>query len=92
MLTSATPEDAASVQNKVKQLDDSWNKVFEAARARSDYLEDALTNAEELHRRVKMLFEWLSDGEMELRYEIILIVFVALTAYKSEKCNMSPYL
>ncbi|KAK2702802.1 hypothetical protein QYM36_018605 [Artemia franciscana] len=64
----ATPEDAASVQNKVKQLDESWNKVSEAAQARSDRLEDALTNAEELHRRVKMLFDWLSDGEMELRF------------------------
>ncbi|KAK2702803.1 hypothetical protein QYM36_018606 [Artemia franciscana] len=29
---------------------------------------DALTNAEELHRRVKMPFDWLSDGEMELRF------------------------
>ncbi|KAK2710098.1 hypothetical protein QYM36_013691 [Artemia franciscana] len=57
-----------SQANQVKQLDDSWNKVSEAARARSDRLEDALTNAEELHRRVKMLFEWLSDGEMELRF------------------------
>ncbi|KAK2708582.1 hypothetical protein QYM36_014249, partial [Artemia franciscana] len=68
LLTSATPEDAASVQNKVKQLNDSWNKVSEAARARSDRLEDALTHAEELHRRVNMLLEWLSDGEMKLRF------------------------
>ena len=67
LLTSATPEDAASVQNKVKQLDDSWNEVSEAAWAKSDRLLDALTDAEDLLRHVKMLFEWLMDGDMKLR-------------------------
>merc|ERR1712012_1170585 len=44
------------------------DKVWKLSNNKSARLKDALREAEELHKSVKMLLEWLSDAEMKLRF------------------------
>ena len=46
----------------------AWDKVWSLTNNRSSRLKDALKEAEELHKSVNMLLEWLSDAEMKLRF------------------------
>ena len=53
---------------KVTELTSAWDKVWSLTNNRSSRLKDALKEAEELHKSVNMLLEWLSDAEMKLRF------------------------
>jgi len=68
LMATASDEDRASIEKQLAQLDATWHSVTQAARARSLRLDDALAQAEALHKAVNMLLEWLSDAEMKLRF------------------------
>jgi dystonin len=53
---------------QVTELTSAWDKVWSLTNNRSSRLKDALKEAEELHKSVNMLLEWLSDAEMKLRF------------------------
>ncbi len=66
--SSADPEDAAKIKSQVTELTTSWDKVWDLSKNKTKRLEEALGQAEELHKSVNMLLEWLSDAEMKLRF------------------------
>ena len=50
------------------ELTTAWSQVVRSSDQRGRRLKDALRDAEELHKAVHMLLEWLSDAEMRLRF------------------------
>ena len=49
-------------------INSAWDNVWQLTNGKSARLKDALREAEELHKSVNMLLEWLSDAEMKLRF------------------------
>ncbi len=68
LLASADREDAVKIKAQVTELTNTWDKVWSMSKNKTRRLEDALKQAEELHKSVNMLLEWLSDAEMKLRF------------------------
>ncbi|KAK8374560.1 hypothetical protein O3P69_016548, partial [Scylla paramamosain] len=68
LLVKASAEDASIIQTQVTELVTSWERVERATDIRTKRLEEALQAAEQLHKVVHMLLDWLSDAEMKLRY------------------------
>ncbi len=68
LLATADREDAARIRQQVSQLTDRWERVWGLSKNKTKRLEEALRQAEELHKSVNMLLEWLSDAEMKLRF------------------------
>ena len=68
LLQTADKEDAVKIKAQVTELTTAWDKVWSLTNNRSSRLKDALKEAEELHKSVNMLLEWLSDAEMKLRF------------------------
>ncbi|KAK7865644.1 hypothetical protein R5R35_006900 [Gryllus longicercus] len=64
----ATAADAATIRAQLRELTDLWDKVSMLSSRKTDRLEEALKEAERLHKAVHMLLEWLSDAEMKLRF------------------------
>ena len=68
LLETADKEDSAKIRAQVTELTTAWDKVWTLSNKKSSRLKDALKDAEELHKNVNMLLEWLSDAEMKLRF------------------------
>merc|ERR1719464_638733 len=68
LLKTADKEDSVKIRAQVTELTSAWDKVWSLTNDRSSRLKDALKEAEELHKSVNMLLEWLSDAEMKLRF------------------------
>ncbi|XP_071543036.1 uncharacterized protein shot isoform X14 [Panulirus ornatus] len=68
LLIKASAEDATTIRSQITELVSSWEKVEAATEVRTRRLEEALQAAEQLHKVVHMLLDWLSDAEMKLRY------------------------
>jgi len=68
LLETADKEDSVKIKAQVVELTTAWDKVWSLTNNRSSRLKDALKEAEELHKSVNMLLEWLSDAEMKLRF------------------------
>ncbi|KZC14108.1 Dystonin [Dufourea novaeangliae] len=68
LLGKATPDDASAIGSQLTELNDLWNTVSRLCTRKTDRLEDALREAERLHKAVHVLLEWLSDAEMKLRF------------------------
>merc|ERR1719495_2532588 len=68
LLQTADKEDSVKIKAQVTELTTAWEKVWSLTNNRSSRLKDALKEAEELHKSVNMLLEWLSDAEMKLRF------------------------
>merc|ERR1712223_1915904 len=68
LLQTADKEDSVKIKAQVTELTTAWDKVWSLTNNRSSRLKDALKEAEELHKSVNMLLEWLSDAEMKLRF------------------------
>ena len=49
----------------IKQL---WSSVSHLEKSKNEKLEDALRDAESLHKSVHMLLDWLSEAEQRLRF------------------------
>jgi len=67
-MASASKEDAQNIKKQLDQLTNKWEQVWKLTDVKHDKLEGALKQAEELHRKVHILLEWLSDAEMKLRF------------------------
>merc|ERR1739844_317864 len=68
LLRTAEDEDAVKIRSQVTELTNRWENVWDLSKNKTKRLEDALKQAEELHKSVNMLLEWLSDAEMKLRF------------------------
>lgn len=66
--SKATIEDATNIRQQLSELHSLWNTVTRLSNTKSSRLEEALRDAERLHKAVHMLLEWLSDAEMKLRF------------------------
>ena len=64
----ADKEDAAKITSQLGELTGAWDRVWELSTNKTRRLEDALKQAEELHKSVNMLLEWLTDAERKLRF------------------------
>ncbi|KAL1115034.1 hypothetical protein AAG570_007065 [Ranatra chinensis] len=60
--------DGQAMRQQLEELASLWRDTNRLANQRSQRLETALKQAEELHKAVHMLLEWLSDAEMKLRF------------------------
>ncbi|XP_043207067.1 microtubule-actin cross-linking factor 1-like isoform X6 [Amphibalanus amphitrite] len=68
LISKADKKDAAVIKTQVTELTTAWTQVVRSSDQRGRRLKDALRDAEELHKAVHMLLEWLSDAEMRLRF------------------------
>lgn len=68
LLATADKDDAAKINSQMTELTSAWEKVWKLTNKKTSRLEDALKEAEELHKNVNLLLEWLSDAEMKLRF------------------------
>jgi DNA repair exonuclease SbcCD ATPase subunit len=68
LMSKANNADRAVIQNQLDDLEGLWNRTSQLCEKRTERLEDALRQAEQLHKSVHLLLEWLSDAEMKLRF------------------------
>merc|ERR1719225_665746 len=68
LLKTAESDDAIKIKSQMTELTNRWENVWDLSKNKTKRLEDALKQAEELHKCVNMLLEWLSDAEMKLRF------------------------
>uniref|UniRef100_A0A224Z7W8 Short stop n=1 Tax=Rhipicephalus zambeziensis TaxID=60191 RepID=A0A224Z7W8_9ACAR len=68
LLKTASADDAASIRSQMSSLESKWEAVSKLSDTKQRKLEEALRQAEQLHKAVHMLLEWLSDAEMKLRF------------------------
>merc|ERR1711936_573533 len=68
LLRTAEKEDAVKIKAQVTELTNRWENVWDLSKNKTKRLEEALKQADELHKSVNMLLEWLSDAEMKLRF------------------------
>merc|ERR1719273_2313158 len=68
LLESADREDSVKIKAQLTELTTAWENIWSLSQTKTKRLEDALKQAEELHKSVNMLLEWLSDAEMKLRF------------------------
>lgn len=59
---------AGDVSKNLNELQQLWEDVHDLMGRRGNRLEDALRDAERLHKGVHMLLEWLSQAEQKLRF------------------------
>lgn len=68
LLQTASPEDARVIKEQMSILESKWEEVERLSEQKQKKLNEALLQAEQLHKSVHMLLEWLSDAEMKLRF------------------------
>lgn len=66
--SKASIADASMIRSQMSELNSLWNRVTNLSSKKSSLLEEALRDAERLHKAVHVLLEWLSDAEMKLRF------------------------
>lgn len=64
----ATRTDASQIRGQLNELNDLWSSVSKLTHRKSARLEEALKEAERLHKSVHKLLDWLSDAERKLRF------------------------
>ena len=57
LMATASAEDKTAIQKQVSELDANWENGTKASKTRSVRLDDALVQAEALHRSVNMILE-----------------------------------
>ncbi|XP_013787345.1 dystonin-like, partial [Limulus polyphemus] len=68
LLQTATPEEVKHIQSQVNQLNEKWEELIRLSDDKEQMLKGALKKAEQLHKMVHILLEWLSDAERKLRF------------------------
>ena len=68
LLQTASHEDASVIRQQLSSVESRWEEVSEMSARKERKLQEALRLAEELHKSVHSLLEWLSDAEMKLRF------------------------
>lgn len=66
--SKATRADASQIRGQLNELSDLWKDVSKLTHRKSARLEQALKEAEKLHKSVHKLLDWLSDAERKLRF------------------------
>ncbi|XP_074102800.1 dystonin-like protein short stop isoform X19 [Cotesia typhae] len=66
--SKATVEDASTIRSQLSEVKNLWNVVTRLSDNKSHRLDEALRDAERLHKAVHVLLEWLSEAEMKLRF------------------------
>lgn len=69
LLENASIENASQINVQISKLDSDWDELTRQCERKSTILEDALIQAEKLHKLVHSLLEWLSDAELKLRFQ-----------------------
>nr|XP_022907001.1 microtubule-actin cross-linking factor 1 isoform X2 [Onthophagus taurus] len=64
----ASKTDASTIRSQLTELNGLWDSVSMLTNRKSSRLEEALREAEKLHKSVHMLLEWLSEAERTLRF------------------------
>ena len=64
----ASKVDAAAIREQLTELTELWANVSKLTNKKSARLEEALKEAEHLHKSVHMLLEWLTEAERTLRF------------------------
>lgn len=67
MQEKASPTDAQTIRQQLQELTALWERVIRLKERKAKRLEEAVREAQQLHKSVDMLLEWLSDAEMKLR-------------------------
>ncbi|XP_037048333.1 dystonin isoform X45 [Bradysia coprophila] len=60
--------DAKDLSKSLTEVQRLWSDVTDLSERRGRRLQDALREAERLHKQVHMLLEWLSEAEQQLRF------------------------
>lgn len=68
LLAKATPDDASAIGSQLAEINNLWDTVTRLSSDKTERLQEALREAERLHKAVHVLLEWLSDAEMKLRF------------------------
>ena len=68
LLQTASADDAVLIRQQMESLESRWEEVSQLSVEKERRLQDALRQAEKLHKSVHGLLEWLSDAEMKLRF------------------------
>jgi hypothetical protein len=67
LMETATGEEKAKLKSQVQELKSSFEKVKGKCDHKSKRLEEALKDAEKLHKSVHLLLEWFTEAERRLR-------------------------
>ena len=68
LLEAADREDSVKIKAQLTELTTAWENIWSLSQNKTKRLEGALKQAEELHKSVNMLLEWLTDAETKLRF------------------------
>ncbi|KPM10180.1 Microtubule-actin cross-linking factor 1-like protein [Sarcoptes scabiei] len=68
LMKSANPEDARQIGRQMETLEEKWQEIERMMGQKQLRLDDALKQANQLHKSVQTLLEWLSDAERKLRF------------------------
>ena len=68
LLEAADREDSVKIKAQLTELTGAWENIWSLSQNKTKRLEGALKQAEELHKSVNMLLEWLTDAETKLRF------------------------
>ncbi|KAK4336716.1 hypothetical protein RND71_043560 [Anisodus tanguticus] len=69
LLKTTSFEDSRHVKSQLDKLEADWDELNRLCEKKSLILDDALIQAEKMHKMVHGLLEWLSDAEMKLRFQ-----------------------
>lgn len=64
----ANKTDATVIRSQLNELNGLWDSVSRLTNRKTTRLEEALREAEKLHKSVHMLLDWLSEAERTLRF------------------------
>ncbi|XP_037914667.1 dystonin isoform X44 [Hermetia illucens] len=64
----ARSDDSREISKQLSEVQRLWEDVEDLSSKRGSRLQEALREAERLHKSVHMLLEWLSEAEQKLRY------------------------
>merc|ERR1712223_1650354 len=70
LLENAEGQDKVKIQTQLTEMTSSWENIWSLSQNKTKRLEGALSQAEELHKSVNMLSEWLSEDEEEVKKQI----------------------
>uniref|UniRef100_A0A914V858 DMD n=1 Tax=Plectus sambesii TaxID=2011161 RepID=A0A914V858_9BILA len=68
LLAAGDNEGTADIRTQMADLDDKWTNLNQLTEQRGERLQDALKEAEKLHKSAHTLLEWLSDMESKLKF------------------------
>lgn len=62
-------EDHSHLENQLIDLTTKWDKVCKLSVRKQERLDEALSDAEDFHKKTHSLLDWLAQAERHLRYQ-----------------------